>query len=153
MADTLVGGAVLAGPVLHNGVYTVKNRKTGEYRTFRVKTQKKDASFAPGQRVIGLLTGSNNESDYTGFGFVSDAGVAVWTKKRGDGVTKSAWEWYAEMVWTLGVDAGLSPFAEQYTMELAGQCCICNRMLTTPESIKAGIGPVCAEGGSEPVED
>jgi hypothetical protein len=142
---------VAAGPILHNGLYTIQNRKTGEHRTFRVKTQKPDAPFAPGQRVIGLLTGSDNSErsgDYTGFGFVSDAGVAVWAKKRGDGTTKTAWEWYAEMVWTLGVDGGASPFAEQYTLEMSGQCVRCNRTLTTPESIRNGIGPIC-EGISD----
>ena len=77
---------VAAGPVLHNGIFTITNRKTGEYRTFRIKTQKPDATFAPGQRVIGLLTGANNEKSYTGFGFVTDAGISVWTKKRGDGL-------------------------------------------------------------------
>ena len=123
MADAAV---VAAGPVIHNGLYTIQNRRTGEHRTFRISTQKSDAKFAPGQRVIGLLTGSNNMFDYTGFGFVSDSGIAVWTKKRGDGVTRTAWEWYAEMVWGLGVDEAFSPFAEQYTLEVSGACVRCD---------------------------
>jgi hypothetical protein len=133
----------VASPVLHNGTYTIQNRTTGKYRTVRVKTQKPDASFAPGQRVIGLLTGGDNTASYTGFGFVTDAGITVWGKKRGDGVTRSAWEWYAAMVWGLAVDGGSSEFAEQYSILLSGECVRCNRTLTTPESILAGIGPVC----------
>jgi hypothetical protein len=131
------------GPVLHNGIYTIQNRTTGEHRTFRVKTQRPDATFAPGQRVIGILSGGDNTKNYTGFGFVTDAGITVWTKKRGDGVTRSAFEWYAAMVWSLGVDGGASEFAEQYSIMLSGECVRCNRTLTTPESIKAGIGPIC----------
>lgn len=34
--------------------------------------------------------------------------------------------------------------AEVYGQE-TGHCCICNRLLTDPESIARGIGPVCAE--------
>ena len=151
MENTVLGGAVIAGEplpkvvALFNGKYTLQNRETGEHRTFRVKTQAADASFAPGQRIVALLTGANNEADYTGFGFVTQDGITVWTKKRGDGITKTAWEWYAEMLWTLGVDGGHSPFADKYSLMMEGACCVCNRALTTPESIKSGLGPICAD--------
>ena len=36
-----------------------------------------------------------------------------------------------------------SKVAKEYGME-TGQCCLCGRELTDPESIKAGIGPICA---------
>lgn len=41
------------------------------------------------------------------------------------------------------VEAGVRESAIRYGMEL-GRCSICNRTLTNPESIEAGIGPVCA---------
>jgi hypothetical protein len=67
----------------HNGCVTMVNPKTGNHRTIRVETQPKDAKFAPGSRIVSLLTGSNNETDYTGFGFVTESGtVAVWRKKQ-----------------------------------------------------------------------
>ena len=34
--------------------------------------------------------------------------------------------------------------AREYGLE-TGSCCMCNRTLTNPDSIAAGIGPICAE--------
>jgi hypothetical protein len=128
------------GLKIFNGFYTIHSRATGEHRTFRLHTQADDAEFAAGKRILGLLTGSDNENDYTGFAFVDDQGVRVWSKKRGDGL----WEQYAEMLWSLALDAGFSPWAKNYSLMLDGRCGRCNRRLTTPESIRTGIGPICA---------
>lgn len=123
---------------IFNGKYTVQNRVTGEHRTFQIKTQKEDASFAPGKRILSLLTGSNNESDYTGFAFVTEEGINVWSSKRGGDFDK-----YANLLWSLTQDGGLSVFATRYSLMVEGRCIVCNRALTTPESILTGIGPVC----------
>jgi hypothetical protein len=29
--------------------------------------------------------------------------------------------------------------------ELTGHCCVCGKLLTDPESIRNGIGPVCSD--------
>lgn len=34
--------------------------------------------------------------------------------------------------------------AEGYALQVEGRCYVCNRKLTTPESIEFGIGPICA---------
>lgn len=128
----------------HNGKFTLRNRETGEHRTFSVKTQAADARFAPGERVVALLTGSDNENDYTGFGFMKDDGIVVWKSKRQADGSKGAYDWYAEMLFTLVVDGGFSPFAEKYELMEETVCRVCNRTLTTPESIQSGIGPICA---------
>lgn len=127
-----------------NGRYTAKNRVTGQHRTFEIKTQAADAKFAPGERIVSLLTGPNNEADYTAFGFATDHGIAIWKSKRGQGGTKSEWEWYGEVLWSLALDSAFSPFADRYEFLLEGRCLRCNRVLTTPESVLSGIGPVCA---------
>lgn len=131
---------------IFNGKYTIQNRTTGEHRTFMVKTQAPDAKFAPGTRIVALLTGSDNDSDasYQGFGFVNFDGIRVWTAKRGtEAGKKSAWEHYAAMLWSLAVDSGASEYAEKYSLLMEGRCVKCNRVLTEPESIRTGIGPVC----------
>lgn len=128
-----------------NGRFTLRNRTSGEHRTLEIKTQPIDAKFAPGERVVSLLTGPNNEADYTGFGFVNDQGIHVWNKKRSTNGTKSEWEWCAEILWSLALDGGFSPFADRYEFLMEGRCMKCNRVLTTPESILTGIGPICAE--------
>jgi len=120
----------------HNGTITIKNPATGEHRTFQIRTQPDDARFAPGKRIVSLLDGSNNEFDYTGFGFVNDDGsIAVWRKKSG-----GVFDVYARM---LSNPESFQKRGAEYLF--AGKCRICNRKLTTPESIERGIGPVCAE--------
>jgi len=75
---------------------------------------------------------------------IDDRGIHVWEKKQGEGL----WETYADMIWTLYLDGAFSRWAEKgYTILGEGRCVRCNRLLTTPESIKSGIGPICAEMG------
>jgi hypothetical protein len=126
-----------------NGHYTIKSSKTGDHRTFKIHTQCDKAEFAPGQRIVSLLTGSENDADssYTGFAFIDDQGIHVWAKKRGEGL----WEVYADMLWTLSLDGANSRWAQKgFTIMGEGRCLRCNRLLTTPDSIASGIGPVCA---------
>jgi hypothetical protein len=137
----------IKSPKLFNGKYTVESTQTGEHRTFWIETQASDAEFAAGRRVVSLLTGSQNDdpSCYTGFGFVDDDGIHVWTSRRGPG---KRWEEYADLLWTLGLDGAFSVWAEKgFRIMQTGHCLKCNRILSTPESLRRGIGPICAEGG------
>ena len=123
----------------HNGTITMENPETGNHRTIRIKTQKADSPFCPGQRVASLLNGSNNERDYTPFAFVKPSGrVIVWKRLRGDG-SPSQYEKLAAMI------ADPARFeARGIRFLFSTMCRVCNRKLTTPESIRSGIGPVCA---------
>lgn len=122
----------------HNGTVTIHNPATGEYRTFQIRTQPKDSRFAPGKRIVALLCGPDNESDYDPFAFVDDRNVHVWKKKRG-----GIYEIYARM---LANPPAFQAKGAEYLW--AGTCRCCNRKLTVPSSIKSGIGPVCAEKGA-----
>lgn len=124
-------------PITHNGRFTVKSTRTGEHRTFQIRTQDAKATFAPGKRVLSLLTGSDNEADYTGFAFVDDFGIHVWEKKRTEQYTA-----LARMLEYLQKheDAGRVEVYAETT------CRKCNRALTTPDSVKTGLGPTCARG-------
>lgn len=134
---------------LANGRVTIQNKNTGEHRTFQIRTNGPDASFAAGKRCIALLTGPDNERSYTGFGFVSDEGrVHVYKRKcaeRGDPLT--TWQWYALMLQVLV--SGASPDGMRgirtadYDVLEERRCIKCNRTLTDPESIRLGIGPTC----------
>jgi len=120
----------------HNGKITVTN-PAGDHRTFQIKTQKADAKFAPGERIVGLLIGQDNQNDFQSFGFVKDDGrVVVWSKYRG-----TQFERLAKML------TNAESEAERFGLEFlwSATCRRCNRELTTPESIKSGIGPTCAE--------
>jgi len=139
--------------MIFNGSYTIKNERTGEHRTFLVKTQKEDARFAAGERVAALLTGPNNESDYQGFAFVKGDGVVVWKKKRGDRQNPTSFDWFADMlnVKVLGQLSRFGKSYEEYSCQCEKRCLRCNRKLTHPESLLSGFGPECegrAKGSS-----
>ena len=123
----------------HNGRLTIYNPQTGNHRTFSIRTQPDDSKFAPGKRVLALLSGPDNENDYQSFAFVEDDGsVRLFRSKQDD----SLWAKYADMVANpLKYINGASK--AEYLFE--GRCRRCNRVLTTPWSIKAGLGEVCAK--------
>jgi hypothetical protein len=116
----------------HNGTFTVKNPKTGNHRTFQVRTAK--GGKLKGKRIISLLIGPDNTADYLGIGFATDQGAKVWNRYSGTTYEK-----------TLEVLNHL----ERLNLEVHFETCCrrCNRPLTTPESITSGIGPECAKKG------
>jgi len=121
----------------HNGTVTVSNPATGEHRTFRISTQPQDARFAPGKRIVSLLAGPDNTADFQGFGFVDSAGqVLVWRSKLG-----TKFERYGRLLSNLGSECTRWGLQVQWS----AKCRRCNRELTTPESLAAGVGPVCAD--------
>lgn len=133
----------------HNGHITVVSDKTGEHRTIRIHTEKWVERDASGEvlldeqgkpkkkavRTIGLLTGSDNENDYQNFALVGDDGrVVLWKKYRGGRFH----EWLAKYL-------SRPEDFPQIECNFEGRCRVCNRLLTTPESVLRGIGPVCEE--------
>jgi hypothetical protein len=119
----------------HNGRITITNPATGQHRTFLIRTQKQDADFAPGERLIGMLTGPDNENDYQFFGFVKAPGrIVLWNRCRTD--------FYEAVARMIENPERYEPRGIQY--EIEGHCRRCNRLLTVPESIQTGIGPTCA---------
>lgn len=130
-------------PTIPNGRFTLRNKTTGDHRTFQIRTQKKDAKFAPGKRIIGLLMGRDNTADYQSFGFVDNKGITVWTKFRGMMKT-SAYEMFARMLWQAATKGSLATVKGDYELMVEKRCLRCNRVLTNPESIESGIGPECA---------
>lgn len=129
----------------HNGIYTLTNPETGQHRTFKVRTQQEDARFAPGARILYLLTGPDNEHDYQPFGFVRDDGrIAVWRKMRGAAGHPSQWERLADLFQSRV--SGHAPRlcdCSHFELQVSRRCRRCNRRLTDPVSIETGYGPEC----------
>jgi hypothetical protein len=123
---------VEGGPV--DGRYTVV-LADGNRRTLFITTAKR--GNLAGKRIIKFLSGSDNVSDYTGFGFVDGTRVTMWKRFRDDSIL-------TEAVRVLMNDPKAA--AGAYALE-SGNCYVCGRTLTTPESIEAGIGPKCEAGG------
>lgn len=124
----------IASTGIHDGFYTVVGYHA--HYTFRLVTNDADAAFAPGKQIISYLTGPCNESDYVAFGFVINGRLIVW-KRFAQGYERIQ----AAARFLLSGNPG--EHGKAYALE-SGRCYICNRTLTTPESIAAGIGPTCA---------
>lgn len=118
-------------PLTHNGTFTVVSSKTGDHRTFKIATPRKGK--LAGKRVVSLLTGSDNERDYTSFGFVEPNGIRVWQR-------------CPDMAPLARMLENLPHHVQRGSVTVtASVCCrVCNRKLTTPESLALGIGPSCA---------
>lgn len=117
-----------------DGYYTII-RPDGSYRTLRLRTQDEDEQFMPGKQIIGYLSGSNNDRDYTNFGHIDGDFVRVWKRFQYDSSLMSDSQ----------ILLGDSDKArEAYALE-SGRCSRCNRTLTRPESITGGLGPECAK--------
>jgi hypothetical protein len=118
------------------GTYTVGD--DNDYITIKVEK----AKWADGQTVLSFLSGSDNEVNYTGFAFLTDAGLKVWKRFREESRPIAA----AQFLLTGNVDEAHEWFlnlAEAFALE-SGNCMRCGRKLTVPASLHRGLGPVCA---------
>ena len=132
--------------VLFNGDYDITSAKTGEIRTLVVRTQDGSSKFCPGERIVKLFTGTVREEfkHWEGFAFARDRGIDVWKSKKGE-EKASLHEFLARLLWELEVDGEeSSAYRAGYRIESTYRCLSCNRPLTNEESMKTGIGSICA---------
>lgn len=138
---------------------TITNRASGEHRTFRLRAESWACRACAGRWPIprcnvcngdrdvsvvtlALLIGPENESER------SYKPIACW-HANGRFSVYSAYRnsKFGELArFVAAVVAGriTDQVREQIDMVRASRCRRCNRMLTTPESVAAGIGPECA---------
>lgn len=121
---------------VHDCTVTLVSPRTGDHRTFRIKTERKGK--LEGKRIISLLTGPNNEANYVGFGFVDVDGVInVWRRYRADD-GRSLHERFADIFHRPSHWEG-----KGVKFMISLNCRRCARKLTHPESITNGYGPEC----------
>jgi len=116
-----------------NATITIESKKTGAHYTYRVrKSQDGNATF------VSVLAGPDNESDYVYAGLLDGPSVRPTKKSRFNCDSASI----KAINYALGhIAAGqLPPHCE---IRHEGRCGVCNRTLTTPESLDRGIGPEC----------
>ena len=120
-----------------NATFTVDNGK-GEHFTYKIRQPKPEMPF-----FVSLMTGPDNESNFTYMGVVSplDGHVKLTAKSRVTNEAKSVKvaQWALNKVWTNG------ELPEGYNIRHAGKCGCCGRKLTNPDSLTNGIGPECAK--------
>ncbi len=119
-------------------VFTLRSIKTGVRFTYKVTASKDGKVF-----FVSVLTGSNNETDYSYMGIIpgdcqamGKANLRATAKSR---ITPAAPSFRA-LQWALG---NLGSPAMEFFHE--GRCCRCARRLTDPESITIGMGPECRQ--------
>lgn len=138
LKDEPAASNALQTPVIGKGYYTVTDDEG--HRTFRVSPNQK---WCDGKTVIAVMTGSDNTTSYSGIGFVTQTGIQLWGKVKGDSRLVA-------LVARLEADV---TGAAQLTLEMAKQhvltssnCFVCGKLLTEPTSIELGIGPECRKG-------
>jgi hypothetical protein len=122
-----------------NAKLTVVSKATGARFTFRIRV----AKGSEGARYfVSVLTGANNEADYTYLGTVFATGGCAYAHGRKSTIAPTATSAKAfAWVWKR-LAAGYLP--EGIEIHHEGSCGKCGRALTVPESIASGLGPVCA---------
>lgn len=117
-----------------NATFTLVSKKTGARFTYRVrKTAPEKPAF------VSVLTGPDNTSDFEYLGVIfEDTGFRVTQRSRirPDAPSALAFGWF----WQHIDDARLHERVEFWH---TGRCGRCGRLLTVPESIETGLGPVC----------
>ncbi len=119
--------------LLGNAIFTVQNTNTNNRFTFKVR---KPSANSP--HFVSLLTGPNNQADYTFLGTIFNERNYRHGKKSVisyDAPGEKAFSWLWDTFDNL-------PSCININHE--GYCGRCGRLLTTPESVESGIGPVCA---------
>ena len=118
---------------LPNGRFTLVF-PCGTHKTLRVHTQQ--LGKMAGKRIVSLLIGPENSTDYQQFGELVDSPVGFWAWKNWKG--KKPEEYAGLLVKMLRGEV-----IEGYEVLESRNCLRCNLPLTTPESIAANLGPRC----------
>jgi len=122
-----------------NATLTVVSKKSGDHVTFRVRKSKENTPF-----FVSVLTGNDNESNYTYLGTVFDNNghkkyVHGKKSKIGkDSKSNKVIDWVVK-----SLETGNEKLNEQAEIYHEGICGRCGRKLTVPESIIDGLGPFC----------
>lgn len=121
---------VLAG----NALFTFKSLRTGKHYTFKVREARPLANLPPAHWNVSVLAGRDNTRDYKWIGRIDREGVFFGGLEHTDSFRAFAWCW-----------EHLERCGERFEFSHAGRCGRCGRLLTTPESVAAGIGPECQD--------
>jgi hypothetical protein len=131
---------VLAG----RAKFTLVSKATGARFTFRVSVPKDLEPGVDPIHFVSLLTGADNESAYSYFGYVK-RGVFYHGRAKAKVAETApsckAFVWFFRMLITQQIKPLLDAGKVEFWHE--GACGRCGRTLTVPSSIASGFGPEC----------
>lgn len=115
-----------------HAIFTVTNLTTNKHFTYRIIQPHPHTPH-----FVSLLTGPNNEEDYTFIGTIFQGETFRHSTKGGisrESVGVKGFEW----LWR-----NLHNLPDNVRIDSAGYCWKCGRLLTDSESISTGYGPTC----------
>lgn len=121
---------ILAG----NALFSFKSLRTSKHFTFKVRAAIPKADEPPTHWNVSVLFGRDNSRDYRFIGRIDRKGVFFGGMEHTESFRGFAWCW-----------ENLGRCGERFEFNHAGRCGRCGRLLTTPESVAAGIGPECQD--------
>lgn len=126
-------------------VFTLENKASGNYITFKFLQIKKAGKVIPNQFGINCKVLGDKDAGYQFLGFLD---IERKTFKRwGSQSSNPNYVGYKTLSWLLSNLGQLEKFADNDKLAIyhEGTCCKCGRPLTVPHSIDTGIGPDCYE--------
>jgi hypothetical protein len=115
-----------------HAIFTVEDGN--RHNTFMISRDNDSQPF-----FVSLLTGPNNEENYTYIGVYNPFHNMVYTTKKSKFFLNS----YIVKLVNFAVKAVGQPIPTGFSIRHSDRCCRCNKTLTTPESLEQGIGPIC----------
>jgi hypothetical protein len=123
--------------------FTLSSKRTGARYTYRASAVAPGGDrLAPTNRFfLSLLTGPDNESNFTYLGLIEHDAFRLTAKSRlgEDTAPVRAARFFCRRV----LQDGVVP--DELEVRHEGRCGRCNRKLTVPSSIDSGVGPECAK--------
>ena len=119
---------------------TLESKRTGKWFTYKIKRAKKDDLTSP--FFVSVLTGMDNEKAYTYMGTIFknenklSFNLTKNSKIREEALSYKAFNFFFKLM-------SDNKTHEELSVYHRGVCCVCGKKLTTPESLKNGIGPFC----------
>lgn len=128
-----------------NATITIRSKKTSVRYTYKVvQKENADAWF------VRILTGADNEQDFTYLGFMYYGKLYLGSRRslelKPKGMTSGlvAFEWLLKIInYDDLMPTKAAAMLDSIEVWHEGRCGRCNRKLTVPESIASGFGPEC----------
>lgn len=128
---------ILAG----NATFTIVSAKTGTRFTYKIRAKEIDGGRT--LHFVSVLTGADNESDFTFLGTIFEGREFKHSKRSrigSDAPSARAFVWSFNRIMSNSLNNEASVHHE-------GKCGRCGRKLTVPRSIEIGLGPECENAG------
>ncbi len=123
-----------------NAILTLESKPTGRWFTYKIKKSKKSDKTSP--FFVSVLTGSDNQSSYSYMGVIFNNDKLNFSLTKNSKIGKDALSYKAfSFFFNLLLE---NKIHEDMNIYHRGICSVCGRLLTQPESLKSGIGPICS---------